>query len=142
MIETIIECDIPEEFSATYEAKGVKNGGGGGGNRFYEKGPEETRWAMVSELELGVCPRKASSGCCRGPWMNSTVGQHAELETQVQRAGGEPAGMIIDCISSGQAISPLRRSLTMRPSWKWMRRSVARATSGSWVTSRKVWPCD
>lgn len=139
MIETIIERNMPEEFSATYEAKGIKNGVG---TRSCEEGPEETRWVTVSEFEPGVCLRKAPSGCCRGPWMNSTVGQHVELATQVQRAGVEPAGMIMDCISSGQAISPLRRSLTMRPSWKWMRRSVARATSGSWVTSRKVWPCD
>ena len=49
MIETIINSDFPDAFSATYEAKGVMNWVS---NRFYEEGPERTRWVMENEFKF------------------------------------------------------------------------------------------
>ncbi|QEE14196.1 SRPBCC family protein [Promethearchaeum syntrophicum] len=41
MIETIINRNLPEEFTATYDAKGVKNWVK---NQFVESGANQTRW--------------------------------------------------------------------------------------------------
>ena len=41
MIETITSRNLPDEFSGTYEAKGVYNVVE---NLFYEDGPDKTRW--------------------------------------------------------------------------------------------------
>ncbi len=49
MVETIIKRDLPDEFSALFEAKGVKNWTT---NRFYADGPEKTRWVMDNEFKL------------------------------------------------------------------------------------------
>lgn len=48
MIETITTRDLPDQFSATYEAKGVMNWVH---NYFYEKG-DQTRWLMKTEFKL------------------------------------------------------------------------------------------
>ena len=48
MIETIITRDLPEEFSATYDASGVHNIVR---NYFYDEG-ETTRWALDSEFQF------------------------------------------------------------------------------------------
>lgn len=48
MIETIIARDLPEEFSATYDASGVHNIVR---NFFYDEG-ETTRWALDSEFQF------------------------------------------------------------------------------------------
>ena len=47
MIETIIKRDLPDEFSGTYEAKGVYNIVK---NRFVSLGPNRTKW--ISETEF------------------------------------------------------------------------------------------
>jgi uncharacterized protein YndB with AHSA1/START domain len=49
MTETIVRRDLPDEFSATYEAKGVMNWIE---SRFYEAGPEGTRWVMGNEFKF------------------------------------------------------------------------------------------
>ena len=49
MVETIITRNLPDEFSATYEAKGVFNRIS---NHFNEEGPDKTRWVMESEFEF------------------------------------------------------------------------------------------
>ena len=49
MIETIIKRDLPSEFSATYEAKGVMNWVY---NYFSEEGSDKTRWVMDTEFKF------------------------------------------------------------------------------------------
>ena len=49
MIETILKSDFPDEFSATYEAKGVMNWVY---NRFYDEVPEKTRWELETEFKF------------------------------------------------------------------------------------------
>ncbi len=49
MVETIITRSLPDEFTATYEAKGVHNVVA---NRFYEDGPDKTRWVMANEFNF------------------------------------------------------------------------------------------
>lgn len=47
MIETITKRNLPDEFSGTYEAKGVWNEQ----QNFFETiGPNETRWTSISEF--------------------------------------------------------------------------------------------
>lgn len=46
LIETLTVANLPEEFSATYEAKGMVIAVN---NRFEEAGPEKTRWISVNE---------------------------------------------------------------------------------------------
>ena len=48
MIETIIERNLPDEFSGTYDAPGVHNIVR---NYFYDEG-EQTRWALDSEFQF------------------------------------------------------------------------------------------
>ena len=48
MIETIIERNLPDEFSGTYDASGVHNIVR---NYFYDEG-EQTRWALDSEFQF------------------------------------------------------------------------------------------
>jgi hypothetical protein len=50
MIETIITRDLPDEFSGTYQAKGVWNRID---NRFYEDGSSRTRWVTESDFRFG-----------------------------------------------------------------------------------------
>ena len=49
MIETIISRNFPDEFSATYEAKGVWNLNK---NYFKEAGPNKTKWTMDTEFKF------------------------------------------------------------------------------------------
>jgi uncharacterized membrane protein len=49
MVETIIKRDFPDEFSALYEAKGVKNWTV---NHFYSDGTDKTRWVMDNEFKF------------------------------------------------------------------------------------------
>lgn len=49
MVETITSRNFPDEFSGTYEAKGVMNWVT---NHFYEDGPDKTRWVMDTEFQL------------------------------------------------------------------------------------------
>ncbi len=49
MIETITSRNLPDEFSSTYEAKGVKNWAN---NFFYEEGPNQTRWVADHIFEF------------------------------------------------------------------------------------------
>ncbi|MBC8331822.1 MAG: SRPBCC family protein [Anaerolineae bacterium] len=49
MVETIIVRNLPDEFSATYEAKGVYNEIS---NFFHETGENQTRWVMNSEFKF------------------------------------------------------------------------------------------
>ncbi|MEM7182446.1 MAG: SRPBCC family protein [Spirochaetota bacterium] len=50
MVETILVRNLPDEFSATYEAKGVWNSVE---NRFLEVGGEKTKWIVTSEFRFG-----------------------------------------------------------------------------------------
>lgn len=47
MVETIVSRNLPDEFSGTYEAKGVKNWIA---NYFYDEADDKTRWVMDSEF--------------------------------------------------------------------------------------------
>jgi hypothetical protein len=49
MIETILSRNLPEEFSGTYETKGVFNKVV---NYFYEAGPERTRWVAQNDFQF------------------------------------------------------------------------------------------
>ena len=49
MVETILERSLPDRFSGTYEAKGVWNMVD---NRFYEDGPDRTRWVLETEFKF------------------------------------------------------------------------------------------
>jgi uncharacterized membrane protein len=49
MFETIVRRNLPDEFSATFEGEGVKNWIS---NRFYEDGPDRTRWVMENEFKF------------------------------------------------------------------------------------------
>ena len=48
MVETITKRALPDEFSGTYEAKGVWNSVV---NRFQESGPAKTKWEVESEFQ-------------------------------------------------------------------------------------------
>ena len=49
MVETIVRRDLPDAFTATYEAKGVKNWAA---NCFVEEDPGHTRWVMENEFKF------------------------------------------------------------------------------------------
>ncbi len=49
MIETILVRNMPDEFSGTYQAKGVFNTVK---NIFYEQGENQTRWVLDTEFEF------------------------------------------------------------------------------------------
>ncbi len=49
MVETILTSNFPDEFSGTYEAKGVFNRIS---NYFYEEGKNQTRWVTENEFRL------------------------------------------------------------------------------------------
>jgi uncharacterized membrane protein len=49
MMETIITKNFPEEFSGTYETKGIVNMVN---NNFYEDGTERTRWVSKNEFQF------------------------------------------------------------------------------------------
>ncbi len=49
MIETITERNLPDVFSATYEARGVYNRAH---NRFLEEGADQTRWVAENEFQF------------------------------------------------------------------------------------------
>jgi len=49
MVETITSRNLPDEFSGTYDAKGVHNVVT---NRFYAEGPDRTRWVTENEFSF------------------------------------------------------------------------------------------
>ena len=49
MIETITSRNLPDEFAGIYDAKGVHNIIV---NRFYEDGPDRTRWVTENEFQF------------------------------------------------------------------------------------------
>jgi hypothetical protein len=49
MVETIETRNLPDEFSGTYEAKGVWNRVE---NRFFEDGADKTRWVSTNEFKF------------------------------------------------------------------------------------------
>lgn len=49
MTETILKRNFPDEFAARYVAKGVTNVST---HRFYEDGPDKTRWVSEDEFEF------------------------------------------------------------------------------------------
>lgn len=49
MTETIVERRMPELYTLKYDGKGVKNTVE---NRFFELGPETTRWVMTNTLDV------------------------------------------------------------------------------------------
>jgi hypothetical protein len=49
MVETIETRNLPDEFSGTYEAKGVWNRVE---NRFFEDGADKTRWVSTTEFKF------------------------------------------------------------------------------------------
>lgn len=49
MVETIVRRNLPDEFTAVYEAKGVYNLSA---HFFHEEGPDKTRWVNENEFKL------------------------------------------------------------------------------------------
>ena len=49
MIETVLRREMPDEFTGTYEAKGVWNWTS---NRFFEDGADQTRWVLETEFKF------------------------------------------------------------------------------------------
>ena len=49
MVETIVSRNLPDEFSGTYEAKGVNNWIS---NYFYDEDGDKTRWTMENEFKF------------------------------------------------------------------------------------------
>jgi len=49
MVETISTRNLPDEFSGTYEAKGVNNWIS---NHFYDEDGDKTRWTMENEFKF------------------------------------------------------------------------------------------
>ena len=49
MVETIVQRQFPDEFTTTYDARGVHNQVE---NHFYEQGAEKTRWGMENEFKF------------------------------------------------------------------------------------------
>jgi uncharacterized membrane protein len=68
MIETIVRRDLPDEFTGTYETKGVKNLVA---NRFYEEGPQKTRWVMETEFTFSG-PMKLMAPMMKGSFSKQT----------------------------------------------------------------------
>ena len=66
MTETIVARQLPDLYSLRYEGKGVKNFVE---NRFYEDGPDRTRWTMTNTLEVGLMMAVA------GPFINEIIGK-------------------------------------------------------------------
>ena len=50
VIETVIKRSPPDLFASTFEARGVRNTVE---NRFFEAGPERTRWVMDNSFDFG-----------------------------------------------------------------------------------------
>lgn len=57
MVETIVNRDLPDTFTGTYEAKGVHNIIE---NHFYTDGLERTRWVMDTEFQFSGFMKIAS----------------------------------------------------------------------------------
>ena len=51
LIETVVQRRPPDLYASAFEARGVKNTVV---NRFYEAGPEQTRWVMENTFQFGV----------------------------------------------------------------------------------------
>lgn len=51
MTETIVERRLPDVYALRYEGKGVKNLVE---NRFYEDGPDRTRWVLTNTVDVGL----------------------------------------------------------------------------------------
>ena len=66
MIETIVERRLPDVYTLRYEGKGVKNLVE---NRFYEDGPDRTRWVLTNTVEVGLMMAMAA------PVINEIVGK-------------------------------------------------------------------
>lgn len=80
MIETIVERRMPDVYTLRYEGKGVKNIVE---NRFYEVGPNETRWVMANTLEVGLMMAMA------GPMINDIVGKQNHESMKAFKAFAE-----------------------------------------------------
>ena len=85
MIETIIARDLPESFSATYEAKGVWNEIS---NQFLVEG-DQTRWVMDSEFRFSGFMRLMPI-FMRGAFRKQTM-KTMERFKEFAEGGGEDA---------------------------------------------------
>jgi uncharacterized membrane protein len=82
MIETIVRRDLPDEFTGSYETKGAKNIVA---NRFYEDGPDKTRWVIETEFAFsGVM--KALSVFLRGSFPKQTLQQMTRFKEFAESA--------------------------------------------------------
>jgi len=82
MVETILNRNFPDEFSATYEAKGVFNRIS---NHFYEDSPDKTRWVMESEFDFsGVY--KLMGIFMKGSFPKETTKQMNSFKTFAEKA--------------------------------------------------------
>jgi carbon monoxide dehydrogenase subunit G len=66
MVETIVERRLPDVYTLRYEGKGVKNIVE---NRFYEDGPDRTRWVLTNTVEVGLMMAMAA------PVINEIIGK-------------------------------------------------------------------
>lgn len=83
MIETILKRDLPDEFTGTYEAQGVWNWIG---NRFFEEGPDKTRWELETEFKFSGLMRILAL-FMRGSFPKQTLGQMTNFKEFAESEG-------------------------------------------------------
>jgi uncharacterized membrane protein len=82
MIETIVTRNFPDEFSGTYTAKNVYNSVA---NRFYEEGPEKTRWVIDTEFQFSSW-MKLIGIFMKGAFPKQTLEQMNQFKDFAERA--------------------------------------------------------
>lgn len=70
MVETIIKRNMPEEFHATYDAKGVHNIQK---NYFHEVGENQTKWVSESEFQFAGLGMKAMAFLMPGAFKKQSM---------------------------------------------------------------------
>ena len=84
MIETIIERNLPDEFSATYDASGVHNIVR---NNFYDEG-EQTRWVLDSDFQFRSYMRIVSLFIPNSSFRNQTRSSMESFKRFAENANG------------------------------------------------------
>lgn len=84
MIETIIERNLPDEFSATYDASGVHNIVR---NNFYDEG-EQTRWVLDSDFQFRSYMRIVSLFIPNSSFRNQTRSSMESFKRFAENASG------------------------------------------------------
>jgi hypothetical protein len=84
MVETITVRRLPEEFSGTYETKGVWNGQK---NYFQEVSPHQTRWVCQSEFRASGLFMKRMMFFMPGAFKKQTYQYMVDFKNFAEKAG-------------------------------------------------------